>query len=306
EGTKVKEYKEENDLYTITTEEGTVTARHILLATHTPKGVLGIHTLIYPYREYAVAFNYNGNYVPGIFWGVDGQNKHSIRHYQVESENYIIVLGEKHKTGQEEHNLRNLESLKEFTRQRFTVGAQAYQWGAQHYRSSDGLPTVGKAHKNSEVYIATGFSTDGLTYGTMSAQIITDLITGKDNAYAEIYSPNRHHPIQSAPSFIKENVNVLVQYLKDFPGIGDVKEADEIKPGQGRVISEGGEKIAAYRDENNKLHLCSAVCTHMECIVNWNEAERTWDCPCHGSRFSYEGTVIEGPAISDLAKKELD
>jgi glycine/D-amino acid oxidase-like deaminating enzyme/nitrite reductase/ring-hydroxylating ferredoxin subunit len=305
EGTKVTGYErdKDNNLYTVTTDKGNVTAKHVILATHTPKGIMAIQTLLFPYREYGVAFDYNGTYKPGIFWGVDKEHKHSIRHYKNENENYILVLGEKHKTGQNEHNLKSIDNLKEYAQEKFSPGEHKYQWGAQHYRPADGLATVGKADKDSEVYIATGFSTDGLTYGTMAAQIIADMITGKDNPYYETYAPGRHHPIQSAPGFIKENVNVLVQYLKDFPGVGDVAEAEDIKVGEGKVISKEGEKIAAYRDEDNQLHVCSAVCTHMDCIVNWNEAERSWDCPCHGSRFNYDGTVIEGPAIADLPKK---
>ena len=276
EGTKVTGYEKDGDLYNITTTTGKVTARHIILATHTPKGILGIQTTIFPYREYAVAYDYQGDYKPGIYWGIDKENRHSIRYYQDGDDKYVLVLGEKHKTGQQEHNLENIGLLKDYAMAKFGVTSQRYQWGAQHYRAADGLATVGKPDKDSEVYIATGFSTDGLTYGTMSAQIIADMIMGKENAYADTYSPHRHHPVQSAPDFIKENVNVLLQYFKDFPGVGDVPELEDIKKGEGKVVSKGGDKIAAYRDENNRLHVCSAVCTHMDCIVNWNEAELSW------------------------------
>ena len=306
EGTKVTEYKrEEGGVYVVKTATGaTVRANKIIMATHTPKGILGIQLLIFPYREYAVAFdNSKGTFHPGIYWQIDGENKHSIRHYQNGDQNYLLVLGEKHKVGQKENNTENIENLKKYTIEKFKPGLQQYQWGAQHYRASDGLATVGKADKDSEVYMATGFSTDGLTYGTMAAQIITDLITGKDNPYAATYDPHRHHPLQSAPSTIKENVNVLMQYVKDLPFKGDVKDAEHVKRGEGKVIAQDGEKLAVYRDEQDHLHVCSAVCTHMDCIVNWNEAERSWDCPCHGSRFNYDGTVLEGPAISDLPKK---
>jgi glycine/D-amino acid oxidase-like deaminating enzyme/nitrite reductase/ring-hydroxylating ferredoxin subunit len=303
EGTKVTGYEKKDGAYSVTTEKGIVTAKHIILATHTPKGILGIHTLLFPYREYAVAYSYNGSYNPGIYWGIDKKNKHSIRHYRNGDENFVLVLGEKHKTGQNEHNLKSIDNLKDYAIKKFGVNMQRYQWGAQHYRAADGLATVGKADKDSEIYLATGFSTDGLTYGTMAAQIITDLITGKENSFADTYSPNRHHPLQSAPGFLKENVNVLVQYLKDIPGFGDADDFKDIQPGEGKVVAKNGEKIAAYRDTHNRLHLCSAVCTHMDCIVNWNEAELSWDCPCHGSRFNYDGTVLEGPAIADLPKK---
>lgn len=306
EETKVLDYTENEGSHTVITEHGTVKAKHVILATHTPKGILGIQTLLYPYREYAVAYKYNGNMVPGIFWGIDHENKHSIRHYQTGEEKFLIVLGEKHKTGQKEHNLENIQELKNYAATHFGMtGEPAFQWGAQHYRSSDGLPSIGTVDKQGSVYLATGYSTDGLVYGTLGAMILTDLINNKNNPFEELYSPHRHHPLQSAPSFIKENINVLAQYLKDAPFIADVKDKHEIKAGEGKIIEHEGEKLAAYRDENNKLHIHSAVCTHMECIVKWNEAETSWDCPCHGSRFTYEGKVIEGPAIADLLKKTI-
>ena len=306
EETKVLDYTEDEGTYTVNTANGSLKAKHIILATHTPKGILGIQTLLYPYREYAVAYKYEGNMVQGIFWGIDHDDKHSIRHYQSGDEKFLLVLGEKHKTGQKEHNLENIENLKSYAAARFGLtGEPAFQWGAQHYRSSDGLPFIGKADKNAEVYLASGYSTDGLVYGTLAALLLTDLINKKQNPFEELYSPQRHHLLQSAPDFIKENVNVLAQYLKDLPFTADAKAHYDIKPGEGKIIQMEGEKLAAYRDENNNLHLCSAVCTHMECIVNWNEAETSWDCPCHGSRFTYDGKVIEGPAIADLPKKEI-
>lgn len=306
EETKVLGYVENDGTYIVTTENGSVKAKHIILATHTPKGILGIQTLLYPYREYALAYKYDGDMAPGIFWGTDNENKHSIRLYQSGKEKFLLVLGEKHKTGQEQHNLENIERLKNYAATHFGLtGEPAFQWGAQHYRSSDGLPSIGRVDKDGNVFLASGYSTDGLVYGTLAAMILTDLITNKHNPFEELYSPHRHHPLQSAPSFIKENLNVLAQYFKDVPFMGDLNDRNKIKPGEGKIIEHEGEKLAAYRDENNKLHVCSAVCTHMECIVKWNEAETSWDCPCHGSRFTFEGKVIEGPAIADLPEKTL-
>jgi glycine/D-amino acid oxidase-like deaminating enzyme len=190
EGTKMLSCEKQNAGYMITTAAGKLYAERIIMATHTPKGVSGIQTLLFPYREYAVAYTNKDKFIPGIFWGIDGKNKHSIRHYQEETNNYVIVLGEKHKTGQKESNLENIKNLRSFAESRFSVGAQRYQWAAQHYRASDGLATVGKQDKNAEIYIATGYSTDGLTYGTMAAQIVTDQIRGKENKYAETYAPS--------------------------------------------------------------------------------------------------------------------
>jgi Rieske Fe-S protein len=153
--------------------------------------------------------------------------------------------------------------------------------------------------------LATGFAAYGLVYGTVAALVIFDQIMGDENPYSKTYDASRITLFASAKEYIKQTVTVATQYLKDIPGIVEAKDADEIPVGDGRVIQSGAEKIAAYRDEENNLHLCSAVCTHMDCIVDFNKEEKSWDCPCHGSRFSFDGKVIEGPAIFDLPKRNL-
>jgi glycine/D-amino acid oxidase-like deaminating enzyme/nitrite reductase/ring-hydroxylating ferredoxin subunit len=305
ENTKVLGYEKKEGNYQVQTSSGKVTAKHIIHATHTPKGFFGIQTLIYPYREYAVAYEYRGEYKPGIFWSIGNPHKHSIRQYRKGDQTWLMVLGEKHKTGQQEHNLKNIEALKEYASERFTLGEYSYQWGAQHYRCADGLPCIGKPQADNDMYFATGFSTDGLTYGTLAAQVLCDLVQGKDNPYSDVYNPRRFTPVQSTGEFIKENVNVLLQYAKNLPFVADVKDADQIKKGEGKVVQEHGEKLAVYKDDQDKLHICSAICPHMGCVVSWNEAEGTWDCPCHGSRFAIDGTLLEGPAISGLSKSTL-
>ncbi|MGE5518712.1 MAG: FAD-dependent oxidoreductase [Candidatus Dadabacteria bacterium] len=305
ENTKVTAYVKKEGSYEVQTPGGIVSAKHIIHATHTPKGFFGIQTLIFPYREYAVAYEYTGEYKPGIFWSMGNPDKHSIRQYRNGDKTWLMILGEKHKTGQQEHNQKKIDALKQYAGERFNLGEFAYQWGAQHYRSADGLPSIGRPQSDGDMYYATGFSTDGLTYGTMAAQILCDLIQGKENPYADIYDPRRLTPVQSTGMFIKENVNVMMQYAKNLPFVADVKDADQIKKGEGKVVQEHGEKLAVYKDNEDKLHICSAICPHMGCVVSWNEAESSWDCPCHGSRFAIDGTLLEGPAISDLSKSTL-
>src|SRR5690606_1681463 len=154
------------------------------------------------------------------------------------------------------------------------------------------------------VYIATGFAADGLVYGTLSGMILSDLILEKENQWAKIYDPKRFTPIASVKKFIKDNMDVAKNLIKDHLIYGEIKELKELNPGEGKTIILDGEKVAAYRDDAKQLHLVSAICPHMGCVVHWNNGEKSWDCPCHGSRFSVDGEVLEGPAYKNLSKAE--
>jgi glycine/D-amino acid oxidase-like deaminating enzyme/nitrite reductase/ring-hydroxylating ferredoxin subunit len=290
------------------TQNGTVTADKLIHATHSPKGVRFVHTLMGVYREYAIAVKLNSsNYPEGIFWAMNKPHQHSIRSYMSRSgENYLLVLGEPHKVGHKKDNEICFRNLETYIRARFDVKSVEYHWSAQNYRSADGLPYIGAINDKANVYIATGFATDGLTYGTLAAMIISDLILGNENPWSKLYDPRRHNPLKSAGRFIKENVHVFMDYLKDMPYRAEAKRIAGILPGEGKTVVLKGEKFAVYRDETGELHQVSAVCTHMKCIVNWNKEQKSWDCPCHGSRFTVDGQVIEGPAILNLPKKDAN
>lgn len=278
-----------------------VQADHIILATHVPKGVSVVQTELGAYREYAVAASVEREQLPGgIFWST-GSKPTSTRALLIGSQTYIMMVGELHKTGQHADPESCYRILDATLRARFDVQATAFQWSAQHYRAADGLPYIGAASAGSRLRHASGFATDGLVYGTLAAMILANDICGVENAYAELYSPQRFTPIKSARNFIRENLNVAGQYLKDYVQGSQVSELDSLLPGQGSLVEIDGSKVAAFRDDLNHLHLLSPVCTHLKCIVHWNAAERSWDCPCHGSRFKYDGKVIEGPALQPLA-----
>ena len=154
------------------------------------------------------------------------------------------------------------------------------------------------------IFIATGDSGNGITHGTVAGMLLTDLILGRKNPWSKLYDPSRV-TLRATSDFVKENLNVAGQYT-DWATAGDVASYDDIKPGSGAVIRRGVKKIAVYRDDEGGIHERSAVCTHLYCIVNWNSVERTWDCPCHGSRFDPYGQVVNGPAITPLAEVESD
>ena len=284
------------------TAHATITAKKILIATHTPVGINSTQMFTAPYRSYVVAVKLE-NCPEGHFWDVSGISPSICTHAM--SQNHpelLMVAGNHHKTGQGSDLMQNFEKHEAFLRKNFNTKDVAFQWSAQHYQSADSAPYIGLNGSAQHTYIASGFWADGLTYGTLAGIIVGDLILGKNNPLSATYQPDRKKMMTSMPFVLKENANVLLQYLKDYPLIS-LQNFDDIKPGEGKVIEINREKCAVSRDDNNLLHVVSAVCTHMKCIVNWNDAEKTWDCPCHGSRFTCKGKVIEGPAILDLEIK---
>jgi len=296
---------EKGENLVLSTPKGTVTAKKVILATHSPKGIYPVQTAIYPHREYAIAAKLNsGDYPEGIYWDTEATFHTSMRSFKNHTGNYMLVLGGHHKVGQEDHYERFFEKLEQHARKLFDVSNIEYRWSAQHYKPADGLPYIGES-KDDNIYFATGFSTDGLTYGVLSAMIFSDLLAGRENKWAELYKAKRFTPLKSAKNYIKENINVAKQYLKDLPGKAEAEHFSEVKIGEGKVVEVDDEKWAVYKDESGQVHCHSAVCTHMDCIVDWNDAEKSWDCPCHGSRFEATGDVIEGPAFSPLDKREV-
>lgn len=301
ECTEVTEFHETNAGVSLKTNDGyEIKAKYVIHATHSPKGIMTFHAQMGPYREYGVACKIKGSFPDGVYFGYfDPTDITSVRTYERDGEQYLVVVGEPHKVGHDDSQY-HLDRLERFARDHFFVTEVTHHWGAQNYKASDYLPYIGPKRSDSPVYIATGLSSHGLTYGTVAAMIISDQITGHENAYSEIYRPDRFHPVKSAPKFIKENIDVMKSIVKDYFFTKNREPLVDVKIGEGKVIDEEGHKLAVFRDENEGLHVCSAVCSHMGCIVRWNTAEKSWDCPCHGSRFSTDGDVLEGPAIKAL------
>jgi glycine/D-amino acid oxidase-like deaminating enzyme/nitrite reductase/ring-hydroxylating ferredoxin subunit len=294
---------EEGEVCTVTTAGGKVTADHVIMATHSPKGIYAVHMSMGPYREYAVAVKLNGAYPgPGVWWNMLSKEHYSMRTYDTSKGKVLMVLGEMHKVGQKENNHECFENLERYLRERFNVASVEFTWSAQQFKAADGIPYIGLSTGNSKTYIATGFSADGLTYGTLASMIISDKILGIENKWSETYKASRVTPLASAKEFVKENVNVAFEFIKDHLAKKEADEFAEVTIGQGKVMEVDGKKHGVYRDESGRLHVVSAVCTHMGCINHWNEVEKSWDCPCHGSRFSVDGEVLEGPAYVALKK----
>lgn len=287
----------------ITTNRGNIKAKKVVMATHTPKGIYGVHTAMQVFREYAVAVKLQVPLpAPGVYWHAMGEQQYSIRPYKNEEGAFLLALGEPHKVGEKENNETCFQKIEDYLRKNFSIEKIAHKWAAQQYKPADNLPYIGNSPLEKNIYIATGFAADGLVYGTLSGMIISDLIAGKEHKWSKIYDPKRFTPVASATSFVKENLTVAKHLLQDYLFYGKVKALKEIKAGEGKTIKLDNERLAAYRDESGVVHTVSAICPHMGCVVHWNNAEKSWDCPCHGSRFSFDGEVLEGPAFSGLAK----
>jgi nitrite reductase/ring-hydroxylating ferredoxin subunit len=224
---------------------------------------------------------------------------------ETDAHDILIVGGEDHKTGQADDADERYARLEAWTRERFPqVESFAFRWSGQVLEPVDGLAFIGRNPLDSgNVFIATGDSGNGMTHGTIAGVLLTDLILGRQNEWATLYDPARK-TLGAITDFARENLNVMAQYTDLLTG-GEVADVSEIKAGAGAILRRGLTKVAAYRDEQGALHERSAICPHLGCVVQWNTAELTWDCPCHGSRYAAaDGHVVNGPAISSLALVE--
>ena len=286
-----------------TASKHTVTADAVVFATNSPvNDWVAMHTKQAAYRTYAIAVRVPRGSVPrALYW-----DTHEPYHYaRVTSDGgdgaLLIVGGEDHKTGQAMELTARFGALLEWTRQRFPMaGDIAYRWSGQVLEPNDYLPFIGRNPGNDNVFVVTGDSGHGMTCGTIAGMLIPDLILGVENRWQSLYDPARK-PLRTAPTFVKENANVAARYA-DWVTPGEVSSPDAIAPGSGAIMRDGVKKFAVYRDDAGVLHIRSAVCTHLFCIVAWNVVEKSWDCPCHGSRFDPYGRVLNGPAISNLAE----
>jgi nitrite reductase/ring-hydroxylating ferredoxin subunit len=219
----------------------------------------------------------------------------------------LIVGGESHRPGEERDPAARYRKLEAFLQERFGVAAAEWRWSTHDYTPLDRLPYIGRLRRGDErVLVATGFAKWGMTKGTLAAELLTDSILGRANEHAGLYDAHRLDVRRSASSFAKENGRVGIVFFRDRVRRRDGREAIEaLAPGDGTVARVGRKQVAAYRDDDGRLHVLSARCTHLGCIVGWNGADRAWECPCHGSRFAADGTLVQGPATADLPPERL-
>lgn len=300
EQTRVKGF-ETGSPHKIETDLAMVNADSVVIATHFPFYDAGFYfARMYPRYSYAVAVK-TQEMLEGMFIS-PGENFRSVR---PAPGNYLIIGGEGHPTGHGGDTEHRYQRLEGWARENFEVESVDYRWSTQDYTTVDYVPYVGGMPFTEDVYLATGFGGWGMTNGTVAAEIISDLVTGNENPWTEVYSPSRVKPVRTGRRLLHRNWHAVKMFVQDRLKQRQSR-LSELRRGEAEVMEIDGEKVAAYRDEQGELHTVSAVCTHLRCIVSWNNAEKTWDCPCHGSRFDYHGKVIDGPANRELETKDLE
>lgn len=285
----------------------TIRCRRVVIATHNPlvgtAGVTGatlFQSKLALYSSYVIGARLPSGSLPeASFWDIDEPYNY-LRIEKKRDHDYAIFGGEDHKTGQEEHTTSPYQRLEQRVL-RLLPGAQVeHRWSGQVIDTNDGLPFIGEMMENQ--FAATGFAGNGMTFGTLGAMMATDWVLGRKNPWTDLFDPGRKKILGGAWTYLKENKDYPYYLLRDWLGGTEGKSLRVLKRGQGKILHLDGRKVAAYRDNDGAVSVCSPVCTHMKCIVGWNEAEQTWDCPCHGSRFKPTGEVISGPAEEPLEK----
>ncbi|MBH0160764.1 FAD-dependent oxidoreductase [Fictibacillus sp. 26RED30] len=284
-----------------------ITADFVACCTHFPffDGLGFYFTRMMSERSYVLAVKTQDTFPNGMYMGVD-QTSFSYRSILQDGEKIVLLSGESHQTGQGIPTHQHYEALLKEAKKSLNLDRVLYRWSAQDLITLDKIPFIGKlTHKHDHILVATGYKKWGMTTGTLAALIIRDHILGRKNAFAELYKPQR---FQADPSdikqFIKENADVAKHFVSgklDKPS----KHPRSLNKDEGCAVTVDGERCGAYRDQNGELHIVDTTCTHLGCETEWNSGDRTWDCPCHGSRFSYDGSVVEGPAKKPLKRVEL-
>lgn len=298
---------EEGEPCRVTTDRGTIIADDVFIAANVPSSnKFFLVTKIASYRTYAIAARVRDQFdFRNLFWDNDSPY-HYIRSQMVNNNPYIIIGGEDHKTGHGTHTAAHFQKLEEWARAHFDVEKIDYRWSGQIIEPVDGLPFIGRNPMSDHIFVATGYSGTGTAMGTLGGMIVSDLILNNQNPWVELYDAGRVKPLASMRNYLSENIDYPSRLIGDRISPTKDASADYIRENEGTIVRVGSKKVAAYRDPQGELHLLSPVCPHLGCYVHWNDAEKSWDCPCHGSRFSPTGKLLNGPAVTDLASEEYD
>lgn len=292
----------------VMTDRGEIVARDVIVATHMPFLDRGaFFTKVHAFREHVVAVRVPSDAVPDGMFISAGSPTRSVRSTPYGDDALLIITGEKHKTGEKSSTDDFYRNLQEWAAEHFPVRSVDYRWSTQDTYSIDGVPYIGRYTRGTDhLYTATGFNAWGMTNGTLAAMLLSDAVIGRDNPWAEFFDAKRISLVAGAKSFVEENVKAGLHFVGDRIFKEGAGSADALAPGEAAVVSDGGSSVAVYKDPEGALHAVSAVCSHMGCIVSWNAGETSWDCPCHGSRFSCDGQVLQGPAVQPLEPRTLD
>ena len=286
----------------VRTDRHDVRAAFVVVATQLPFLDRGaFFAKAHPEREYALAVALDHPAPRGMYLSAE-QPTRSIRQQPASGDGeLLIVSGDSHKPGDDDDETRHYGALEGFARARFLLRSLEYRWSTQDYIPVDHLPYIGRLRRGTDrLYVATGFQKWGMSTGTLAGVLIRDQILQRDNPLTELFDPHRARPLASLAKFVKENLFVAKRFVQDRISLRSRLSPDELEPGEGAVLSIGGRQVAVSRAPDGELHAVSARCTHLGCLVNWNSSERSWDCPCHGSRFAPDGSVLQAPAVEPL------
>ncbi|MBC7879771.1 MAG: FAD-dependent oxidoreductase [Anaerolineae bacterium] len=292
---------EEGQPCQVKTGNGTILAGDVIVTTNIPSVEKGLFfAKASAQRSYIVAAKIDPTQAPqGAYIGV-GEGYRSLRTTPFQDGLLLLIGGEGHKVGTVNDTEACYQKLEAYGRSRFGITNFDFRWSNQDMKSYDKLPFIGKATDSSDhLYVATGYDLWGMSKGTMAAMILTDLVRGYANPWAELYTATRSTPFIT-PGSIKNNTETAVHWIGDRLQALQNTSFNDVGRGEAKRLTIDGKQVAAYRDEQGEIHAVSAVCTHLGCVVNWNNGEKSWDCPCHGARFSCEGKVLQGPAVKDL------
>lgn len=291
----------------VETTDGVFSAKSFVFATHIPPGVNLLHLRCVPNRSYAMSVRVaGGNYPEGLVYDMKDPY-HYYRTQNVGGVNYLIVGGYDHKTAHKSNTEESFMQLEAHVREHFNVEEITHKWSSQYYESVDGLPYIGHLPgKEENVFVATGFGGNGMTYSHVAAKVLAHLIMKLPCPYSGVFHPGRIKPVAGFTNFISHNADVVAQFSHKWLPLDDLEELAALAPGEGRVVKFNDESVALHKDQNGGLHAVRPICTHLGCSVTWNLAEQSWDCPCHGARYSPDGEVLNGPASQDLERIILE
>jgi glycine/D-amino acid oxidase-like deaminating enzyme/nitrite reductase/ring-hydroxylating ferredoxin subunit len=300
------EHFESNGLVEVKTNLGIIRARKLVFATHIPPSINLLHFRCAPYRSYALAVKLNDDHYPDALVYDMHDPFHYYRTQEINGEKYLIAGGEDHKTGHNENTDFCFSKLDAYISKYYDIAEVSFKWSSEFFEPADGLPYIGHLPGFTEnIYVATGLSGNGMIYSHVAAALLSDLITSRQSPYQHVFDPNRIKPVAGFSNFVKENVDVVKEFIGKRLSKETIESLVEVSKGEGKVVKYEGESIALYRDDRGTLHAVNPVCTHAKCIVQWNNSEKSWDCPCHGARYTADGKVLTGPANKDLEIVEL-
>jgi glycine/D-amino acid oxidase-like deaminating enzyme/nitrite reductase/ring-hydroxylating ferredoxin subunit len=306
ENTRVEDIEHEYDFHLVKSSEQVFKAKKVIYATHVPPKITVFSFRCAPYRSYVlgVKLTTDSAYPDALVYDMQDPY-HYFRTHVIDGQKLLIAGGNDHKTGHDDPE-KAFADLEKYVRKYYKVSSVKYRWSSQYYIPVDGFPYIGQIPFEADgIYCATGFNGNGMMLGTISAKILSDIVLGIKNKYEDIFNTSRIKPIDGFAEFVKENADVAYHFIADRLSIHEIDSLKRLPNDSGKVVEVNGKKIAAYRDKDGNINALNPVCTHAACIVNWNQEEKSWDCPCHGARYDINGTVITGPAVKNLPKIDI-